>query len=131
MRKRLLSRLSVSQIPSHQSRRARKLLLEMLEGRLALAIDGLGVAGDSWSDEYAAESYNYARNWAELLVSERGIDLGAPGDYPDQRGDDGTAFNWAQVGATADDMIIQLQDFSIIDQYEAGDVSHAVFMTSN
>lgn len=108
------------------------MLLEMLEGRLALAIDGLAVAGDSWSDEYAAESYNYARNWAELLRSERGIDLGAPGDFADERGANGTEFNWAQVGATASNVVLdQFQDFNIIDQYEAGDVSHAVYLTSN
>lgn len=105
------------------------MLFEGLEVRLALAIDGLAVAGDSWSDEYAAESYNYARNWAELLVSERGIDLGAPGDYSsDIRGSNGTAFNWAVTGATALDLLIESQDIQIVDQFGLGEVSHAVLM---
>ena len=115
----------------NKSRKARKMLLEGLENRLAMTIDGLGVAGDSWSDEYAAESYNYARNWAELLVSERGIDLGAAGDYADGRGANGTAFNWAETGATALDLLIQSQDIMISDQFRDGDVSHAVLMIGN
>ena len=125
------NRLRIRQQAQTQ-RQNRKLLLEGLEDRLAMAIDGLAVAGDSWSDEYAAESYNYARNWAELLKSERGIDLGATGDYSaDNRGANGTAFNWAQVGATSIDLLLQLQDISITDQYTAGDVSHFVLMIGN
>lgn len=105
------------------------MLLEGLENRLAMAIDGLAVAGDSWSDEYAAETYNYGRNWAELLASQRGIDVGAAGNYSsDNRGANGTAFNWAEVNATTVDLLLQLQDISITDQYTAGDVSHVVLM---
>ncbi len=107
-------------------------MLEGLENRLAMAIAGLAVAGDSWSDEYAAESYNYGRNWAELLASQRGINLGAAGNYTsDNRGANGTAFNWAEVGASSIDLLLQLQDISITDQYTAGDVSHAVLMIGN
>src|SRR5688500_9426713 len=99
------------------AKKRRKMLLEGLEPRLALAIDGLAVAGDSWSDEHAAETHNYSRNWAELLRSERGIDLGNPGDFADIRGANGTAFNWAMTGATALDLLIEGQDIQILDQF--------------
>lgn len=105
--------------------------LEGLEGRLAMAIVGLGVAGDSWSDEYAAESYNYARNWAELLVSERGVNLGAAGNYSDERGANGTAFNWAETGSTALNLLISSQDIKITEQFSDGELSHAVLMIGN
>ena len=133
MQKHSPSRRRKSPLFSQQQdlRRRRKMLLEPLENRLALAIDGLAVAGDAWSDEYAPETYNYARSWTELLRNERGIDLGASGDFTDERGASGTAFNWAEVGATAEFMINHIIDFNIIDQFQAGDVSHAVFMTSN
>jgi hypothetical protein len=125
------NRRAADQKTSLRPFRGRKMQLEGLEGRLALAIAGLGVAGDSWSDEYAAETYNYARNWAELLVSERGIDLGAPGNYTDGRGNNGTAFNWAESDATALDLLIDSQDINIADQFATGDVSHAVLMIGN
>jgi hypothetical protein len=124
-----LRKLRLGQSGRFQSQKQRKMLLEGLENRLAMAIDGLAVAGDSWSDEYAAESYNYGRNWAELLVSQRGIDLGAAGNFSsDNRGANGTAFNWAQVNTTTVDLLLQLQDISITDQYTAGDISHVVLM---
>jgi hypothetical protein len=107
-----------------------------------MAIAGLGVAGDSWSDEYAGEAYNYAQNWAELLRSEKGVDLGAPGTFADDRRT-GTAFNWASTGSATFpaslasgvdslNLLIQAQDINIVDQFTTtGDVSHAVLMIGN
>lgn len=114
--------------------------LEDLEPRHALTIAGLGVAGDSWSDEYAAEVYNYAKNWPMLLKSERGIDLGAnvnflppddPSGNPIEFRRTGTAFNYAFTGAKALDLLIEAQDINLADQFSNGEVSHAVLMIGN
>lgn len=88
------------------------MLLEALEPRQAMAIVGLGVAGDSWSDEYQyttnylnspatstndfsqhVTAFNYSQNWVELLRSQRGVNFGTtqsftPPDYvPQNTGD--------------------------------------------
>lgn len=71
------------------------MLLESLEPRQAMAIVGLGVAGDSWSDEYQYTAgylsspttstndfsqhvtpFNYSQNWVELLRAERAVNFG-------------------------------------------------------
>ena len=48
---------------------------ERLEERRLLAILGFGVAGDSLSDEYAVETYDYAENWVELLAGAKGVEV--------------------------------------------------------
>jgi lysophospholipase L1-like esterase len=40
-------------------------------------IDRMGALGDSLSDEYLEESYDFARNWPQIFVDTRGIDFGA------------------------------------------------------
>lgn len=114
------------------------MLLEGLEPRLALAIAGLGAAGDSWTDEYAGETYNYAKNWPELLRTERSINLGPAVNFPPPETGDpfefrrtGTAFNYAYTNALALDLLVQSQDLKLYDHFEAGQVSHAVLMIGN
>ncbi len=54
----------------------RKLLLETLESRQLLAVDGLGLAGDSLTDEYINEPYGvYAQNWISLVGQYRSDEL--------------------------------------------------------
>ena len=80
-----------------------RLHFERLETRWALSHDviaGFGVAGDSLSDEYEVENYNYARNWVELLAEERHFDLGQELDWGEPRRE-GYEFNWARSGATS------------------------------
>jgi hypothetical protein len=109
-------------------RRARRLYFESLEARQLLAgdpITGLGIAGDSLSDEYAVETYSYARNWNELLADERGVDLGPIGDYGEPRRM-GYAYNWARAGATSQTLLDDEQHTELAAQINAGLVSHAV-----
>jgi hypothetical protein len=121
---------------------SRRLLLEGLEPRLALAIVGLGVAGDSWSDEYAIETYSYAQNWVELLRTKRGVNVGPDVNFPgpNDPGWDffefrrtGTAFNYAFIDTLAIELLQQGigQDFNVLNLYDNGDVSHGVLMIGN
>jgi hypothetical protein len=107
----------------------RRLQFESLEARQLLVGDpiaGLGIAGDSLSDEYAVESYSYARNWDELLADEQGINLGPAGNYPEPRRM-GYAYNWARAGATSQSLLDAGQHTQLAAQIDAGVVSHAVF----
>ena len=82
--------------------------VEQLEDRSLLSIggiDGLGVLGDSLSDEYAGEWYFYARNWVELLAEERGVPLGQTQDWGEPRRE-GYEYNWARSGATTSSTLL-------------------------
>lgn len=81
--------------------RGRRLFVETLEGRQMMAsdvIDGLGVLGDVYSDEYAGQAYSYASSWVELLAA-RGVDMGTLGNTGDYRGN-GYSFNWSLRNST-------------------------------
>src|SRR3954466_10179274 len=69
---------------------------------------GIGVLGDSYSDEYQfyPPDRTTARNWVEILSELRGLDFGpfsttSRGEPRNQ----GFAYNWARSDATTDDMI--------------------------
>ncbi|HID77239.1 MAG TPA: hypothetical protein EYP56_14745, partial [Planctomycetaceae bacterium] len=102
---------------------------EQLEDRCLLAggsgIMGLGVIGDSLSDEYAGEWYAYARNWVELLAQEKGAPLGTWSDWGEPRRE-GYQFNWARSGANSTTMLAAGQHTGVAAQGAAGSVSHAV-----
>jgi hypothetical protein len=49
------------------------------------SIDRMGALGDSLSDEYLEESYDFARNWPQIFVDTRGIDFGALPSAPAAR----------------------------------------------
>lgn len=124
-------------MPAHRIRSGKKysrrsagatLQVELLEGRWLMAgvpIAGLGVAGDSLSDEYAAESYNYATNWVEALAETTSLKFGSFGSYAEPRRT-GYEFNWARSGADSSSLLAQGQPFGLSQQVEAGDVSHVV-----
>lgn len=106
----------------------RGLRLEALEGRWLMAADpitGMGVAGDSLSDEYAYESYNYATNWVEALAEQTGMNFGDSGSFGEPRRT-GYEFNWARVNANSATLLSQGQPFGLAQQIEAGEVSHVV-----
>lgn len=97
-------------------------------------VTGIGVAGDSLSDEYLHESYNYANNWMQLLAAERNLNFGAQNDTVSGNADDrgeprregGFEFNWARSGANSATLLNQQQHTSLANQIAAGDVSHVV-----
>jgi hypothetical protein len=115
-----------------QSRRrslsSRRLVCESLETRSLMAgvpITSLGIAGDSITDEYEFEAYDYARNWAELLHDAEGVNLGAAGTFAEPRRE-GYAFNWARSGAPSGQLLSQGQHTGLAAQINAGQVSHAL-----
>jgi hypothetical protein len=68
-------------------------------------IHALGAMGDSLTDEYAEETYDYAANWIEQLVLYRGIDVGRTAAEAGQPGGTwgeprrtGFELNWARSG---------------------------------
>ena len=108
----------------------RKLLLEALEGRQMMAADviiGLGVIGDTYSDEYIAPAYNYADSWVELLSAQGRVDLGQEASFDDYRGQ-GYAFNWSLNGGTTFDLTFEGAGSNLASQVELGHVSHGVLM---
>jgi hypothetical protein len=96
------------------------------------SIVGLGVMGDSGSDEYRADDNRggaYAAttlNWVELLHQKRQIDVGAWGTRPGPRRT-GYEYNWARSGARAADVVAQGQHTGLAQQVRSGRVSHVVF----
>ena len=100
------------------------------------AAPGLGILGDSNTDEYRADDNRggaYAAttlNWAELLQRYRGTDWGVWGTRSEPRRT-GYAYNWARSGATACSMS-NSQTSGLAAQVSAGQVSDVViFVGSN
>jgi Ca2+-binding RTX toxin-like protein len=102
-------------------------LVESLEDRCLLShnpIAGFGAVGDSLTDEYEFEDYDYAANWLEILVLERGLDFGVTGTWGEPRRN-AYEHNWARSGATSQSLLTAGQHTDLADQVNAGDVSHA------
>lgn len=102
---------------------------------VAGVLDGIGVIGDSYSDEYQfyTRDRSSARNWVEILAETRGLNFGA--FSPAGRGEprnEGYAFNWARSEATTDDMIASGQHTGLAAQAARGEVTLAcVFIGGN
>src|SRR3954467_2966304 len=86
---------------------------------------GIGVLGDSYSDEYQfyPPDRTTARNWVEILSELRGLDFGpfstsSRGEPRNQ----GFAYNWARSDATSDDMIAGGQLAGLSSQVAEGKV---------
>ncbi len=90
---------------------------------------GLAIIGDSTQDEYAADNprgAEYAattRNWVELLVEQRGVNLGPWGTRDEPRRS-GYEYNWARSGATTSQLLHWGQHTGTAEQARAGLVSH-------
>jgi phospholipase/lecithinase/hemolysin len=91
-------------------------------------ITGVGVIGDSQSDEYQADDhrgYQYAPTtlgWVEQLVKNRKIDFGPWNTWGDSRRT-GFGYNWAQTGATSQSMISSGQHTGLVQQVKDGTVN--------
>jgi len=90
---------------------------------------GIGVLGDSYSDEYQfyPPDRSTARNWVEILAATRGLDFGpfsleSRGEPRNQ----GFAFNWARSDASSDDLIATGQHTGLAEQVARGEVGLVV-----
>lgn len=95
-------------------------------------IKGIGVVGDSLSDEYQADdsrgSYlsNDVYNWVELLAEYRGLNFGEWGDGRPEPRRTGYEFNWSKSGATARSVVETGQHTGLADQIKDGRVNYVV-----
>jgi len=84
-------------------------------------ITGIGVIGDSQSDEYRADDdsgqpyTSSTLNWVEILSQYRSVNFGEWGVREEPRRT-GFAYNWARSGATAESLIINRQHVGIANQ---------------
>ena len=92
---------------------------------------GIGVLGDSYSDEYQfyPPHRSTARNWVEILATTRGLNFGrfstqSRGEPPNR----GHAFDWARSGATTEDLIRAGQHTGLAAQVARGEVGLVVIM---
>ncbi len=94
-------------------------------------LPGVGVLGDSYSDEYQFYPPDRctARNWVEILAETHRLDFGAfstePRDEPRNRG---YAYNWARSFATSNEMIAQGQHTGLAEQVGQGLVQYVVIL---
>jgi len=92
-------------------------------------LGGIGVLGDSYSDEYQFYSPDRAtaRNWVEILAEVRGFDFGRFSTV--NRGEplnQGYAYNWARSDATTTDLIRSGQHTGLAQQVASGKVNWVV-----
>jgi hypothetical protein len=86
---------------------------------------GIGVLGDSYSDEY--EFYppdrSRARNWVEILARARGLNFGLfSGASRGAPRNQGFAYNWAQSDAETSDLVRVGQHTGLSQQVARGEV---------
>ena len=91
-------------------------------------LGGVGVIGDSISDEYRfyAPDRVMARNWVEVLTATRGLDFGSPsaglvGGARVRR----FAYNWSQSSATTSSLMAQGQHTGLAAQAASGAINLA------
>lgn len=94
-------------------------------------LTGIGIIGDSNSDEYRADDDRGGAfaattlNWVEQLVLNRGLNFGVWGTRSSPRRT-GYEYNWARSGATASSLLSDGQHTGIAQQVAAGDVTLVV-----
>jgi hypothetical protein len=95
-------------------------------------IIGIGVLGDSNSDEYRAEDQRGGRtygpvtlNWIEQLVLNRNLNFGEWGSWGEPRRS-GYKYNWARSSANTRRMARGGQAAGLAEQVANGEVSHVI-----
>lgn len=90
---------------------------------------GIGVLGDSYSDEYRfyPPDRSTARNWVELLAEARGLDFGpyAESGRAEPR-NQGFAYNWARSDAETGDLLATGQHTGLAAQVAQGEVGTVI-----
>jgi phospholipase/lecithinase/hemolysin len=92
-------------------------------------LGGIGVLGDSYSDEYQfyAPDRMTGRNWVEILAATRGLNFGPFSTVSrGQPRNQGYEFNWAQSDATTEDLLAAGQHTGLAAQVAAGKVAVVV-----
>lgn len=95
------------------------------------SLGGIGILGDSTSDEYQADDArggDYAAQtfgWVEQLVKNRNLNFGVWGSWGEPRRT-GYEFNWARTGATANTMHTGGQVKGLAEQVAAGKVAYVL-----
>ena len=96
-------------------------------------VSGLGAMGDSLSDEYLEDDYDYAQNWVEQLVIYRDVDFGPtaadagqPGDTWGEPRRTGYEYNWACSGADSGSLLDDGQHTGLAAMVGPDGVTHAV-----
>jgi hypothetical protein len=109
------------------------LLTALLTTAAHAQIAKLGAIGDSLTDEYAEESYDYAFSWSQQLVQYRGVNMGPtaaaaaqPGGTWGEPRRTGHKYNWAIYGADSADCLAQGQHTGLAAQRVSEGVTHAV-----
>jgi hypothetical protein len=90
---------------------------------------GIGVLGDSYSDEYRfyPPDRSTARNWVEILVEARGLNFGRfTSEHRGEPRNQGYAYNWARSDATTSDLIATGQHTGLAAQVARGEVTVAI-----
>lgn len=109
------------------------LMMALISGSLAPAQagspGGIGVLGDSYSDEYSfyPPDRSLAENWVEILAQARGLDFGPFSEV--SRGEprnQGYAYNWARSDAETSDLIATGQHLGLAEQVARGEVKVVV-----
>jgi phospholipase/lecithinase/hemolysin len=96
-----------------------------------IGIKGIGVVGDSQSDEYQADDargYEYAPttlNWVEQLVKSRHMNFGTWQIWGDVRRT-GFAYNWSRTGATTESVLVNEQAEGLASQIKQSEVNIAI-----
>src|SRR5438045_3798940 len=96
------------------------------------ALGKLGAMGDSLSDEYWDSGVStYASNWASLVVTFRGVDMGPTAAQAGTNSwgaprNIGYKYNWALTGATSATLLSSGQHTGLASQASSDGVSNAV-----
>ncbi len=105
--------------------------LFLRETKQTFVIKGIGIIGDSLSDEYQADDargYEYAPttlNWVEQLVKNRRINFGVWNQWGDARRT-GFQYNWSRSGATISDAIANGQHTGLAQYVANGEINAVI-----